>query len=123
VGVLAHCCPRRLLREARGTRVRGLRPRAPPFDSDDSWQIGSDVQTQLSRSKRFLPRPAQEKLVEAQQEIVDYLDHEIDKRRDAATPGEWEKLYESLMTKTRPAIDELLVDLIRDLKIGRTQER
>jgi hypothetical protein len=93
------------------------------FDSDDSWQIGSDVQTQLSRSKRFLPRPAQEKLVEAQQEIVDYLDHEIDKRRDAATPGEWEKLYESLMTKTRPAIDELLVDLIRDLKIGRTQER
>jgi phage protein U len=93
------------------------------FDSDDSWQIGSDVQTQLSRSKRFLPRPAQEELVKAQQQIVDYLDHEIDKRRDAATPDEWEELYKTLMTETRPAIDDLLVGLIRDLKIGRTQQR
>lgn len=47
------------------------------------------------------------------------LDREIDKRRDAATSDEWEKLYQSLMTETRPAIDSLLVDVIRDLKIGR----
>jgi hypothetical protein len=93
------------------------------WDSDDSWQIGSDVQTQLSRSNRFLPPSAQDKLVDAQQEVVVYLDREIDKHRDAATPDEWEKLYESLMTKTRAQIDKLLVDVIRDLKIGRTQER
>jgi hypothetical protein len=93
------------------------------WDGDDSWQIGSDVQTQLSRSSRFLPQSAQDKLVDAQQEVVVYLDREIDKHRDAATPDEWEKLHESLMTKTRAQIDKLLVDVIQDLKIGRTQER
>jgi hypothetical protein len=89
------------------------------WDSDESWQIGSDVQTQLSKSKRFLPPPAQQKLVEAQQKVVDYLDREIDRLRSAATPDDWRKLYESLMTKTRPAIDSLLVGVITDLKIGR----
>jgi hypothetical protein len=58
-----------------------------------------------------------------QQKVVDYLDREIDKRRDAATPDQWEKLYQSLMTETRPAIDSLLVDVIRDLKIDRAQEK
>jgi hypothetical protein len=90
------------------------------WDSDESWQIGSDVQTQLSRSKRFLPPSAQQKLVEAQQEVVDYLDSEIDGlRRSMATPEDWSKLYESLMTKTRPKIDLLLMGVITNLKIGR----
>jgi hypothetical protein len=91
------------------------------WDSDESWQIGADVQTQLSRSKRFLPPPAQQKLVEAQQEVVDYLDREIDRLRIAATLDDWSKLYESLMSKTRPAIDSLLVGVITDLNIGRAQ--
>jgi hypothetical protein len=88
------------------------------WDGDDSWQIGADVQTQLSRARRFLPPPAQQKLAEAQQEVVDYLDSEIDRLRDAATPEKWKELYASLMTETRPAIDSLLSGVITDLKLG-----
>jgi hypothetical protein len=89
------------------------------WDSDASWQIGSDVQTQLSRSKRFLPQHAQDELVEAQQKVVDHLDHEIDRLRGAATPDAWRKLYESLRTETRPAIESLLASAAGDLNIGR----
>ncbi len=81
------------------------------------------MQTQLSRSKRFLPPPAQQKLVEAQQKVVDYLDHEIDRLRSAATPDEWGNLYELLRTETRPAIDSLLASAATDLKIGGTRGR
>jgi hypothetical protein len=89
------------------------------WDSDDSWQIGSEVQTQLSRSRRFLPPSAHEKLVETQQTVVDHLDNEV--RRllcDAAAPEKWEEFYASLMTETRPKIDSLLQGVIKDLKIG-----
>jgi hypothetical protein len=87
------------------------------WDSDDSWQIGSDVQTQLSRSARFLPPSAQRKLVKTQQKVVDDLDLKIDKLRDTATPDDWGKLYESLRTETRPEIDTLLANACKDLKI------
>jgi len=90
------------------------------FDSDESWQIGVDVQTQLSRSKRFLPAPAQEQLVKAQQQVIEHLDSEVDRLRRGATSDDWSKFYETLMTRTRPAIDSLLNGLISDLKIGRS---
>ena len=88
------------------------------WDGDDSWQIGCEIQIQISRSKRLLPAPAQQKLDRAQQDVVDYLDSEIDRLRDVGTPGDWEKLYVSLMTEKRGAIDSLLTSVIADLNIA-----
>jgi hypothetical protein len=90
------------------------------WDGDDSWQIGCEIQIQVSRSKRLLPSPAQQKLDQAQQEVVDYLDHEIDRLRDAGTPDDWEKLHASLMREKRTDIDSLLKSVTADLKIGGT---
>ncbi len=90
------------------------------WDGDDAWQIGCEIQIQVSRSKRLLPPPAQQKLDKAQQDVVDYLDHEIDRLRDAGTPDDWKKLYASLMTEKRMAIDSLLTSVTADLKIGGT---
>jgi hypothetical protein len=88
------------------------------WDSDDAWENGLEIQTQVSQSKRLLPRDAQEKLDEAQQEVVDYLDHEIDHLRVAGTPDQWCVLYESLRTTKRTKIDRLLTDVIADLHLG-----
>lgn len=74
-------------------------------------------------SKRLLPPPAQQKLDRAQQDVVDYLDSEIDRLRAAATPDDWKELYVSLMTQKRDAIDSLLTSLTSDLKIGGTRGR
>lgn len=90
------------------------------WDGDDAWQIGCEIQIQVSRSKRLLSPPAQQKLDKAQQDVVDYLDHEIDRLRDAGTPDDWKKLYASLMTEKRMAIDSLLTSVTADLKIGGT---
>ena len=91
------------------------------WDSDDSWQTGNEIQIQVSRSKRLLPPAAQQMLDQAQQEVVDYLDREIDCLRNKGTPDDWGKLRGSLMTETRPAIDSLLVRVTQDLKIGGTR--
>jgi hypothetical protein len=90
------------------------------WDSDDAWQIGCEIQIQVSRSKRLLPEAAQQKLDKAQRDVVDYLDHEIDRLRDAGTPDDWRKLYASLMAEKREAIDSLLTSVTADLKIGGT---
>lgn len=96
----------------------GLEIALARWDSDDSWNIGSDIQIQLSRSKRLLPPSAQQKLARTQQRVVDYLDHEVDRLRVSAEPEDWKKFYESLMTETRPEIDRLLVDVTEQLKLG-----
>ncbi len=93
------------------------------WDSDDSWDIGSRIRIQLSRSQRLLPPAAQQELAQAQQDVVDYLDREIDRLRVSAVPEDWAKLYESLMTQTRPDIDALLVRVTRQLKIGSIRHR
>jgi hypothetical protein len=87
------------------------------WDSDAAWQLGCEIQIQVSRSKRLLPPPAAQKLDQAQQDVVDYLDHEIDRLRDAGTPDDWNKLHESLMNEQRKAIDSLLTWVTEDLKI------
>ena len=88
------------------------------WDSDDAWDNGLEIQTQVSRSKRLLPPFAQKKLDQAQQEVVDYLDKTVDGLRLAGTPEQWETLYESLRTTKRMDIDMLLTGVIADLKIG-----
>jgi len=90
------------------------------WDSDDAWQNGCEIQIQVSRSKRLLPSSVQNKLDQAQQDVVEYLDHEIDRLRDAGTPDDWKALHASLMTEKRKAIDDLLTSVIADLKIGGT---
>ena len=90
------------------------------WDSDDAWQNGCEIQIQVSRSKRLLPSSVQRKLDQAQQDVVDYLDHEIDRLRDAGTPDDWKALHASLMTEKRKEIDSLLTSVIADLKIGGT---
>jgi hypothetical protein len=72
------------------------------WDSDEAWQIGNEIQIQVSRSKRLLPALAQQKLDRAQQEVVDYLDREIDRLRQRAMPCDWERLYASLEKCLRP---------------------
>ena len=63
------------------------------WDGEDSWDIGRDIQIQVSRSKRLLPSEAHQKLDEAQFKVVDYLDTEVDGLRQSGTPAEWERLY------------------------------
>jgi hypothetical protein len=101
----------------RGAEDLEVAPRR--WDSDDAWNMGSAIQVQLSRSRRLLPPSAHSELAQAQRDVVDHLDREIDRLRVSAGPDDWNKLYESLMTETRSAIDALLVRVTRQLKIGR----
>lgn len=87
------------------------------WDSDDSWQNGNEIQIQVSRSKRLLPETAQRKLDQAQQEVVNYLDDEIDRLRRKENPAEWKAFRNSLMNKKRADIDHLLTEVTEELKI------
>lgn len=94
------------------------------WDGDDSWEIGCEIQIQVSRSKRLLPSDEAQKVLDpAQQKVVDYLDSEIDRLRDLASPEEWVSLYNSLMSEKRKEIDNLLEEVIGELKIGGTPRR
>jgi hypothetical protein len=90
------------------------------WDSDDAWQNGSEIQIQVSRSKRLLPLSVQRTLDQTQQGVVDYLDDQIDHLRDTGTPDDWKALHASLKTERRKEIDDLLTNVITDLKIGGT---
>jgi hypothetical protein len=87
------------------------------WDNDESWQNGNEIQIQVSRSKRLLPGKAQQKLDQAQREVVDYLDREIRHLRHGGTRSKWETFYNSLMNEKRAAIDHLLTEVTEDLKI------
>ena len=94
------------------------------WDSDDSWQLGSEIQIQVSRSKRLLPADAQQKLDQAQQAVVDYLDKEVDRLRvEGTNPDEWKEFYDSLMKVKRKEIDSLLTDVTADLNLRSTALR
>jgi hypothetical protein len=90
------------------------------WDSEESWQLGRDVQIQFSRSRRLFPVSVHEKLDQTQQYVVSYLDREIERLRDGATPNDWTEFFDSLMTKMRTEIDSLLTDVMRSLKIAGT---
>jgi hypothetical protein len=89
------------------------------WDSDDAWNLGLDIQIQVSRSKRLLPHTSQEALDEAQRSVVDYLDREIDRLRMSGSAGEWAVFYDALMTSKRIEIDHLLNRVTDDLNLGR----
>jgi hypothetical protein len=87
------------------------------WDSDDAWRIGSEIQIQVSRSKRLLPAAAQRSLDQAQQQVVDYLDQEVRRLRVEGKRADWAAFYESLMKEKRAAIDSLLTDVTADLNL------
>jgi hypothetical protein len=93
------------------------------WDSDESWQNGNEIQIQVSRSKRLLPENAQRKLDQAQQEVVDYLDSEIDRLRREGTPSTWGTFHDSLKNEKREAIDHILTEVTEDLKIRGREAR
>jgi len=93
------------------------------WDSDEAWQIGCEIQVQVSRSKRLLRSPEQQTLDKAQQRVVDFLDSEIDQLRETGTPDDWRKLYESLMGEKRTEIDSLLTDVTKHMKIDDTPRK
>jgi hypothetical protein len=99
-------------------RSNDLKAALDSWDSEDSWEIGRDVQIQYSRSKRLFPSSVHEKLDRIQPNIVTYLDGEMERLRDAGTPDDWKEFYNSLMTNMRSEIDSLLTDMMRSLKIG-----
>jgi len=101
-------------------RSKDLEDALHSWDSEESWELGRDVQIQFSRAKRLFPSSVHEKLDQTQQYVVKYLDTEIERLRVAATPDDWKELYDSLMTKMRMDIDLLLTDVMRSLKIGGT---
>jgi hypothetical protein len=90
------------------------------WDGDDAWELGCDIQIQVSRSKRLLSPESQRWLAQAQQRVVDYLDTQIDQLRQSGTPADWERLYAALMSEKRVEIDELLSRVTSALKLGRS---
>ena len=105
----------------RGTE--GYRLALQVWDGDDAWDIGAEIQKYVSRSKRLLPEESQRRLDQAQREVVDFLDLRIDKLRQTGTPADWKQLYEELMGAKRSAIDAILTDVTRDLKLGRNPQK
>lgn len=89
------------------------------WDSDDAWQLGCDIQIQVSRSKRLLPQQSQKWLDQTQRTVVDYLDTEIDRLRQTGDCNDWEKLYRALMSPKREEIDRLVNHVTVDLNLGR----
>jgi hypothetical protein len=100
-------------------RSKDLEAALENWDSEKSWQMGSEIEIQFSRSKRLFPSSVHDELDRTQTEFMEYLDKEIDRLRDA-TPGEWEVFFTSLRNERRTDIDSLLTKVMRSLKIGRT---
>jgi hypothetical protein len=88
------------------------------WDGDASWDNACQIQILVSRSKRLLPPEAHDSLDRAQQEVVDFLDREIDRLRQRATPSDWDRLYRSLMTDRRASIDAILADVVSELDLN-----
>jgi len=88
------------------------------WDSDEAWANGSEIQVQVSRSKRLLPEPAHADLDKAQRAVVDDLDLWVDHLRDAKDPTEWGAFYESLKCVKRRQIEEILARLAQHLALA-----
>jgi len=89
------------------------------WDGDEAWQLGCDIQIQVSRSKRLLSPESQRTLDHAQQNVVDYLDRQVDDLRVAEDTDLWKAFYAALMADKRSEIDELLNDVTEKLNLGR----
>lgn len=61
--------------------LEGYRIALRRWDDDDAWGLGCEIQIQVSRSKGLLPAQAHLRLEKAQQEVVEYLDIEINRLR------------------------------------------
>jgi hypothetical protein len=78
------------------------------WDSDESWENGHAIQTQLSRSKRLLPNEVHSWLDDVQRLVVTYLDCEVDRLRTSGSEPEWAELRDRLTSSVREAIDAVM---------------
>jgi hypothetical protein len=98
-------------------RSKDLEAALENWDSEKSWQMGSEIEIQFSRSKRLFPSSVHDELDRTHKEFAKYLDTEIERLRNA-TPDEWNVFYTSLMDEKRTEVDSLLTNVMRSLKIG-----
>jgi hypothetical protein len=70
-------------------RSKDLEDALHRWDSEESWQLGRDVQIQFSRAKRLFPWSVHEKRDQTQHHVVSYLDREIEQLRGAETSDGW----------------------------------
>ena len=68
------------------------------WDGDAAWDLGSAIQMQVSRARRLLPPAAHRRLDQTQRSVVEFLDGEIDRCREAATPDGWRDLHVRLVS-------------------------
>lgn len=88
------------------------------WNSEEAWNLGTQIQIHVSKFKRLLPPAAHENLDRTQRNVITYLDDEIDHRRAASSPEGWATLHEALKSAKREEIEGLLSDVIADLAIG-----
>jgi hypothetical protein len=88
------------------------------WDSDEAWVNGSEIQVQVSRSKRLLPEAAHADLDKTQRAVVDDLDLWVDHLRDVKDPKEWDAFYLSLKGAKRRQIEEMLARLGQHLELA-----
>ena len=71
------------------------------WDDEEAWDNGCQIQIQISRSKRVLPKETHEDLDEAQQVVVEELDKEVKNLRDRKDTASWEDFYNCLYNHAR----------------------
>lgn len=85
------------------------------WDSDDAWTNGCEIQIQVSRAKRLLPKTTHDQLEETQRAVVEDLDLWIDYLQTQNDPQAWGRFYTSLTSAKRLEIEEMLAGLSENL--------
>lgn len=88
------------------------------WDSDEAWANGSEIQVQVSRSKRLLPKAAHADLDKTQRAVVDDLDLWVDHLRNGQDRKQWDAFYMSLKGAKRHQIEEMLARLAQHLALA-----
>jgi hypothetical protein len=85
------------------------------WDSDHAWTNGCEIQIQVSRSKRLLPKATHTQLAETQYAVVEDLDLWVDHLRAKKEPQAWGDFYTALTGDKRRQIEEMLARLDQHL--------
>ena len=88
------------------------------WDSGKAWDNGAQIQIQVSRSKRLLPKATHDDLDRAQLSVVDVLDKKVECLRDKSDDEAWDTFYKSLYRPKRDEIDRLLFLLTEHLDLA-----
>ncbi len=88
------------------------------WDSDQAWTNGCEIQIQVSRSKRLLPKTTHEHLDDTQREVVEDLDLWVDYLHRKQDPKLWGDFYTSLNGDKRHQIEKMLAGLAQHLELA-----